>query len=133
MSKIEGLQAGALLEASASPGIVRHLAFKGEGYRVLRSRSDPGMISGWHHHGDYDVYAYVASGYARMEDKMTIITLSPLNREISCTFLLTLSIGRSTLPQRKEMRSFYFFAGRVPWSSMWTTQINNLNFSPSEC
>lgn len=69
MSKIEALHADALSEASASPGITRHLAFKGEDYLVLRARSDAGVISGWHHHGDYDVYGYVVSGSARLEGR----------------------------------------------------------------
>lgn len=67
MSKIQALQANALSESPSSPGITRHLAFKGDGYLLLRARSDPGTISGWHHHADYDVYGYVASGFARFE------------------------------------------------------------------
>ena len=69
MSKIQALHADALSETPSSPGISRYLAFKGENYRVLRSRSDPGTVSGWHHHGEYDVYGYVAAGSARLEGK----------------------------------------------------------------
>lgn len=69
MSKIEALPAATLSESPASPGIARHLAFKGEGYMVIRARSNPGVVSGWHHHGDYDVYGYVALGSARLEGK----------------------------------------------------------------
>jgi uncharacterized RmlC-like cupin family protein len=29
--------------------------------------ADPGMISGWHHHGDYESVIYVMSGTFRME------------------------------------------------------------------
>jgi quercetin dioxygenase-like cupin family protein len=35
---------------------------------VVRSRVDPGVVSGWHHHGDYGIYGYVVSGSARFED-----------------------------------------------------------------
>ncbi len=28
---------------------------------------DPGVVSGWHHHVDYDVYGYIVSGEARFE------------------------------------------------------------------
>lgn len=67
MSKIQALKRDALPEASASPGILRHLAFKGDSYLVLRARSDPGTVSGWHYHGDHDVYGYLVSGVARLE------------------------------------------------------------------
>lgn len=68
MSKIEALQADALPETPSTPGISRNLAFTGDGLLVVRARSDPGTISGWHHHGDHDVYGYVASGSARFEN-----------------------------------------------------------------
>ena len=67
MSKIQALRADALSEAPSSPGITRHLAFKGEGKLVLRGRTTPGTVSGWHHHGDHDVYGYLVSGTARFE------------------------------------------------------------------
>ncbi|MEJ2011726.1 MAG: cupin domain-containing protein [Anaerolineales bacterium] len=67
MSRLEARMKDRLEQASASPGITRHLAFQGDGFRVLRSRGEPGTASGWHHHGDYDVYGYVVSGQARFE------------------------------------------------------------------
>jgi quercetin dioxygenase-like cupin family protein len=70
MSKLQALYFDALPETSATPGITRYLAFEGEGYRILRSRTDPGVISGWHHHGDYEVYAYVVSGSGRFENNL---------------------------------------------------------------
>ena len=30
-------------------------------------RTDPGMVSGWHHHADYESAIYVLSGVVRME------------------------------------------------------------------
>ena len=30
--------------------------------------TDPGAISGWHHHGDHDTIAYVVRGVFRVED-----------------------------------------------------------------
>jgi uncharacterized RmlC-like cupin family protein len=68
MAKIRGLEKDTLSEAPGSPGIARHLAFQGEGFMVVRSRVDPGVVSGWHHHGDYDVYGYLVSGSASFED-----------------------------------------------------------------
>jgi uncharacterized RmlC-like cupin family protein len=67
MSKIKALRSDALAEAPSTPGITRNLAFKGEGRVVLRVRTTPGIISGWHHHGDHGVYGYVVSGSARFE------------------------------------------------------------------
>lgn len=67
MSIIEALHSDALSEAPSSPGIVRHLAFDGDECLVVRSRAEPGAASGWHHHGDYDVYGYMVSGSARFE------------------------------------------------------------------
>jgi len=67
MSEIKALRRDTLSQAESTQGIVRHLAFKGEGHQILRIRTDPGAVSGWHHHGDYDVYGYIASGTARIE------------------------------------------------------------------
>jgi uncharacterized RmlC-like cupin family protein len=35
---------------------------------VVRSRIEPGVVSGWLHHGDYDIYGYIVSGSARFEN-----------------------------------------------------------------
>ncbi len=67
MAKIRGLANDTLSEAPGSPGIYRHLAFKGDDFLVVRSRVDPGVVSGWHHHGDYDVYGYVVRGSVSFE------------------------------------------------------------------
>ena len=67
MEKPQAVRSDSLLEALASSGITRHIAFKAENCQVLRSRSAPGVISSWHHHGDYDVYGYVVSGSGRFE------------------------------------------------------------------
>ena len=68
MSKLQVLNADTLTETPSTPGIVRHIAFKDEGTWVLRAQTEPGTISGWHHHGDYEVYGYVVSGMARFEN-----------------------------------------------------------------
>lgn len=80
MSKIQVLPKTALTETPSSPGISRHLAFKGKDYLVVRARSEPGVTSGWHHHGEYDVYGYLVSGSARFESsdgKADAVSLSP--------------------------------------------------------
>ena len=67
MSTIQVLQKDALAEGASSPGITRNRAFEGKSVQVLRSRADPGTVSGWHNHGDHTVYGYVVSGTARLE------------------------------------------------------------------
>jgi uncharacterized RmlC-like cupin family protein len=108
MSKIQALKADALSETPASPGIARHLAFKDEGSKVLRSQTQPGTISGLHHHGDHEVYGYVVSGTVRLEnrsDKENVILIGPGD------FLhvpITPSIVKSTRPLVRKMTSSYF-------------------------
>jgi quercetin dioxygenase-like cupin family protein len=68
MPKIQALKKDALSEGQSTPGFTRHLAFKGDGFLVVHSHGEPGMASGWHHHGDYDVYGYLVSGSIRFEN-----------------------------------------------------------------
>jgi len=67
MSSVKVLKAETLSEATSNQGFTRHIAFKGGGSLVVRARGEPGSISGWHHHGDYDVYGYLVSGSGRFE------------------------------------------------------------------
>lgn len=67
MSKIQALRGDSLPEAPATPGITRYLVFEGEDYLVVRSQAEPGAITAWHHHGDYDVYGYILSGSEKFE------------------------------------------------------------------
>jgi quercetin dioxygenase-like cupin family protein len=67
MSSVKVLKAETLSEATSNQGFTRHIAFKGDGFLVVRARGEPGSISGWHHHGDYDVYGYLVSGSGRFE------------------------------------------------------------------
>ena len=51
----------------ATPGMVREEAFAGEDRWVGVVRTEPGVRSGWHHHGDTDTYFYVLSGAMELE------------------------------------------------------------------
>jgi uncharacterized RmlC-like cupin family protein len=51
----------------ATPGMARQEAFAGERMWAGTARTEPGMVSGWHHHGDYETTIYVLSGALRME------------------------------------------------------------------
>lgn len=67
MSSIEVVQGDELEPADATPGITRERAIDGDGVTVVRAHGDPGIVSGWHHHGDHDVYGYQLSGRVRFE------------------------------------------------------------------
>src|SRR6266508_137475 len=50
-----------------TPGMVRQEAIATAGMWAGLARTDPGVVSGWHHHGDYESAIYVLSGALRME------------------------------------------------------------------
>jgi uncharacterized RmlC-like cupin family protein len=51
----------------ATPGVVREEAIAVEGMWAGVAVTEAGMLSGWHHHGDYDSSIYVVSGALRIE------------------------------------------------------------------
>jgi uncharacterized RmlC-like cupin family protein len=53
--------------AQATAGMLREEAFVGESTWIGTVRTEPGIETGWHHHGAYESYIYVLSGQARME------------------------------------------------------------------
>jgi uncharacterized RmlC-like cupin family protein len=53
--------------ADPTPGMVREQAVATEGLWSGFVRTDPGMVSGWHHHGDHDTSIFVVDGSLRME------------------------------------------------------------------
>jgi uncharacterized RmlC-like cupin family protein len=50
-----------------TPGMVREQAFASDDRWVGVVRTEPGVRSGWHHHGDTDTYFYVLSGAMELE------------------------------------------------------------------
>ena len=54
-------------EGQPTPGLVREQAVQTGRMWAGIARTDPGMVSGWHHHGDYESAIYVLSGSLRME------------------------------------------------------------------
>jgi uncharacterized RmlC-like cupin family protein len=54
-------------EGSATPGMVREEAVSTERSWAGVATTEPGMTSGWHHHGDHESVIYVLSGALRME------------------------------------------------------------------
>lgn len=53
--------------AGQTPGMTREQAFVSDGVWSGVVFTEPGMISGWHHHGEHDTYFYVAAGRAMLE------------------------------------------------------------------
>ena len=51
----------------ATPGMDRQQAFATDRTWSGLVRTEPGMVSGWHHHGDYETVIYVLSGALKME------------------------------------------------------------------
>jgi uncharacterized RmlC-like cupin family protein len=50
-----------------TPGMHREQAFAGDGVWAGTVRTEPGVVTGWHHHGAYDTVIYVLSGEFRLE------------------------------------------------------------------
>jgi len=50
-----------------TPGMQREELLSAPGSWVGMVRTEPGHVSGWHHHSDYDTYVYVVSGRLRFE------------------------------------------------------------------
>jgi uncharacterized RmlC-like cupin family protein len=47
--------------------MTREEAVQAEGIWAGLARTSPGMVSGWHHHGEYESVIYVLTGGLRME------------------------------------------------------------------
>lgn len=54
-------------ESDPTPGMTRERAVECDGLWSGLVRTEAGMTSGWHHHGDFDTSIYVARGILRME------------------------------------------------------------------
>jgi uncharacterized RmlC-like cupin family protein len=54
-------------EGDPTPGMVREQAIAVPGMWAGFVRTEPHVVSGWHHHGDHDTAVYVVDGGVRME------------------------------------------------------------------
>jgi uncharacterized RmlC-like cupin family protein len=54
-------------KGAQTSGMIREEAIATEGMWAGLARTEAGMVSGWHHHGDYESTIYVLSGALRME------------------------------------------------------------------
>jgi uncharacterized RmlC-like cupin family protein len=53
--------------ADPTPGVAREQAIATDGLWSGFVRTDPGVLSGWHHHGDHDTSIFVVEGSMRIE------------------------------------------------------------------
>lgn len=53
--------------ADPTPGIVREQSIDATGLWAGLARTEAGMTSAWHHHGEYVTSIYIVSGRLRME------------------------------------------------------------------
>jgi len=55
------------VEGPPTPGMTRKQAVASERMWAGFLRTEPGMVSGWHHHADHESAIYVLSGVLRMD------------------------------------------------------------------
>lgn len=65
--EVTGIGPGERCVADPTPGKVREQAIAVEGLWSGLVRTEPGVASGWHHHGDHDTSVYVIEGHVRIE------------------------------------------------------------------
>ena len=56
-----------VLPEHQTPGMEREEAFHREGVWAGIVTIQPGELTGWHHHGEYDTYVFVLDGVGRLE------------------------------------------------------------------
>jgi uncharacterized RmlC-like cupin family protein len=56
-----------LVDADPTPGMHRKRAVDAPGLWAGLVDTEPGAVSGWHHHGDHETSLYMVSGVMRLE------------------------------------------------------------------
>jgi uncharacterized RmlC-like cupin family protein len=67
MGEIRKVSASERVEGHYTPGMIREQAVATEAMWSGLVRTEAGMTSGWHHHGDYETTIFVVSGQLKME------------------------------------------------------------------
>jgi uncharacterized RmlC-like cupin family protein len=65
--RIAALARDGLTAAPGYPGITRELAFQSDRAFQVRVRGEGLAATGWHHHGEREVFGYLVKGRARFE------------------------------------------------------------------
>jgi uncharacterized RmlC-like cupin family protein len=55
------------LAAGQTPGLIREEAIQTDRIWAGIARTQPGNLSGWHHHGEWETIAYVITGAVQLE------------------------------------------------------------------
>lgn len=58
---------GSLEPADPTPGMSRQMAEHSEGMWTGTVDTEPGAVTGWHHHGEHETTLYIVSGTFRLE------------------------------------------------------------------
>jgi uncharacterized RmlC-like cupin family protein len=64
---VQRIRPGERIEGAPTSGMIREEAVATDRMWAGVARTEPGMTSGWHHHGDYESAIYVLTGALRME------------------------------------------------------------------
>jgi uncharacterized RmlC-like cupin family protein len=65
--RVTVVRAADLRPGQPTPGMIREEAVATGSLWAGLLHTEPGMVSGWHHHGDHESTIYVISGRLRME------------------------------------------------------------------
>jgi uncharacterized RmlC-like cupin family protein len=74
---VRKVSSDALTPGEPTPGIVREQAIVLDDIWSGRARTEPGVTSGWHHHGDHDTVVYVVRGAFRVETAAGVVHSEP--------------------------------------------------------
>ena len=58
---------GSLEPADPTPGMSRRIAEHSDGMWTGTVDTEPGAVTGWHHHGEHETTLYIGSGVFRLE------------------------------------------------------------------
>ena len=67
VADVRRIPPGERSEGAPTSGMTREEAISTDRMWAGLARTDAGMVSGWHHHGDHESTIYVLSGALRME------------------------------------------------------------------
>jgi quercetin dioxygenase-like cupin family protein len=65
--RVTAVPPGDLRPGAPTPGVLREVAVETDSATLMRARAEPRACSGWHHHGERDVFGHVLRGQARFE------------------------------------------------------------------
>jgi len=113
MARPKLVRKNAFKDTTQTPGIVRREAFASKGVWAGEATTEPGIVSGWHHHGDHATYLYIAAGRFRLES-------GPLGRDViegepgDFVHIPARTVHRESNPASERARSIIVRVGTGP-------------------